>query len=136
MRLSITSILLITATSSLCFYAVSRADGLVGLWREDISNTNNMVETYQTIEFGTNGSVAITKIIKGKVVKDMRTPFWGTYTMIDSNTVRLELKSDSMRPNEKAIDIESFAITGDRLGMISLTTGVVPKTQKYRRVKP
>jgi len=133
MRFSVKPILLIAATTSLCFYAVAHADELVSLWLKEASNTNKIADFCRTIEFRTNGSVVMIVINKGNNLKDTITSFSGTYAVFYPNTVRLELKSDSTTPFSS---IESFIITNDRLEMLPLDTGVVPEPQRYRRVKP
>ena len=141
MRFSAISVLLLAVASLVCISGVSRADGLVGLWRTETGrispsgNTNNMVEAYETVEFDTNGSFTITDVIKGKDGKDIKIPMGGTYTMIDTNHVRLELTPNAMQPSAKIPLAVPFAISGDQLEMVALTASVVPETKKYRRVK-
>ncbi len=123
-----------------CTCGCSRAQGLVGLWRTDTvrvsltGDTNKTEETYQTAEFLTNGSFKITGVIKSRDGKEMAVPMGGTYTLLDTNHVRLELAPNSMRPDMKIPLTVSFGISGDNLEMDAITSSVVAEKTKYRRV--
>jgi len=61
--------------------------------------------------------------------------FAGTYVLVDTNHIRLEVAPNQARPSEKIPLTVTFSIAGDELVMSKLSASVVPETEKYRRVK-
>ena len=124
-----------------CVCGCSRAEGLIGVWRTDTArvspsgHTNQTVEAYETIEFSKDGAFKLTGVMKGRDGKEMAVPMSGTYTIVDTNHVRLELAPNSTRPDMKIPFTVSFTLSGDQLEMDAITASVVPETKKYRRVK-
>jgi hypothetical protein len=114
---------------------------LVGLWRTETirtsptGDTNKTVEAYETVEFLKDGSFNITGVMKLRDGKEVAFPTGGTYTMVDTNHVRLELAPNPTRPDIKLPFKVSFTISGDQLEMGAISSSVIPETKKYQRVK-
>ncbi|HWC61264.1 MAG TPA: hypothetical protein VHC44_16340 [Verrucomicrobiae bacterium] len=121
----------------------SQAQSLIGLWRTDPitvrgsrpGQTNITAESYQTAEFLKDGTFKIADVLKGSNGKDLVIPQGGTYTILDTNHVRLEFISVPTRPDMKIPLTVSFTISADQLEMDAITSSVVPEKTKYRRVK-
>jgi hypothetical protein len=121
-------------------YFCLRPSGLVGHWRTETfrfsptGHEDQTLESYQTAEFLKNGSFKLTTVMKIPGGKDRALPQVGTYTMIDSNHVRLEFTLIPNRPDAKFPITVSFMISGNQLEMDALTASVVAEKTKYRRV--
>jgi hypothetical protein len=141
MRTFTISIWFFALSSCLLVCSCSRAEGLVGVWRTEMArvspagDTNNMVEAYETVEFSEDGAFKLTGVMKGQDGKEVAVPMSGTYTIVDTNRVRLEIAPNSARPDMKIPLTVSFTISGDQLEMGALTVSVVPEKKKYRRLK-
>ena len=140
MRTSITSVWLLGLVVSICASGCSGAQGLVGLWRTEAvrrtpTGRTNIVEAYDTVEFLKDGSFKISGVITTDGDKRTGVVFSGSYTLIDTNHVRLEVVPNSKRPDSKIPLTVSFTISGDQLEMDALTSSVVSETKKYRRAK-
>ena len=135
MRTSITYIWFVALLASICLSGSSRTEGLVGLWRTETVRTSPTGNTNVTVEFLKDGSFKMTGVMKGRDGKEMTFPMSGTYTMVDTNHVRLELAPNSTRPDMKIPLTVSFTISGDQSEMDAITSSVVPEKTKYRRVE-
>ncbi len=120
----------------------SKPAGLIGTWRTDVTrinltgNTNDTVQGYQTAVFSLDGTFTITGILKARGQKAMAIPMNGTYKIIDTNHIRLEIVPNTVRPDMKVPLTVFFAIEGNQLEMDPLTSSVVAERLKYRRVRP
>ena len=138
MRTSITPICLALLIS--CAPGCSKAQGLVGSWQTEtvrpaLPGRTNILESYQTVEFLKDGSFTMGGTITTDGEKRTGTVFTGTYVLIDTNHVRLEIASQLPGSTNKTPLTVTFSIVGDELEMSKPITSVVPETQKYRRVK-
>jgi hypothetical protein len=100
-----------------------------------IPGHTNVVETYQTVDFLKDGSFKMGSAVTTDGDSRTTVVFTGSYTLIDTNHVRLEVAPNQARPSDKIPLTVKFSIVGDELEMSKLTSSVVPETQKYRRVK-
>lgn len=144
MGISVIQLCMLAVVVSLGPCGCSGAEGLVGLWktktvRVTVPGRTNIVESYQTVEFLKDGAFKIgaSVITDG----DKRTQglfsgiyFSGTYALIDTNHVRLEVAPNQARPSDKVPLTRRFSIVGSELEVENLISDV-PETQKYRRVK-
>lgn len=138
MRTSVISILLIVLISLAS--GCSGAQGLVGSWQTEtvrlvLPGRTNVVELYQTVEFLKDGSFMMGSVLTTDGEKRTGVVFSGTYALVDTNHVRLEIAPNQARPSDKIPLTVTFSIVEDRLEMSKIITSVVPETQKYRRVK-
>jgi ribosomal protein L40E len=123
-----------------CLLYCLRPKGLIGLWRTGTFRTSptghedKIAESYQTAEFLKNGSFKLTAVMKLPGGKDLIFPQQGTYTMIDSNHVRLNFTPISNRPDAIIPLTVSFTISGNQLQMDTISSGVIAEKTKYRRV--
>jgi len=118
----------------------SGAQGLVGLWQTEtvritVANRTNILESYETVEFLKDGSFKMASTIGTGGDKRTGVVFSGTYTLIDTNHIHLEVASNQARTSDKLPLTVRFSIIGSELEMERLIPSVVPETQKYRRVK-
>ena len=118
----------------------SGAQGLVGSWQSEtvrpaLPGRTNVVESFQTVEFLKDGSFKMGSTITTDGKKQTMVVFTGTYALVDTNHVRLEVAPNQARPSDKISLTVTYSIIGDELEMSKLITSVVPETQKYRRVK-
>ena len=118
----------------------SGAQGLVGSWQSEtvrpaLPGRTNVVESYQTVEFLKDGSFKMGSTITIDGKKQTMVVFTGTYALVNTNHVRLEIAPNQARPSDKIPGTVTYSIVGDELEMSKLTTSVVPETQRYRRVK-
>jgi hypothetical protein len=140
MRNSVTSIWMLAVVVCLGACGCSGAQGLVGLWQTEtvrmtVANRTNILESYETVEFLKDGSFKMASGISTDGDKRTGVIFRGTYALIDTNHVRLEVASNQARPSYKVPLTVRFSIVGSELEMEKLIPSVVPETQKYRRVK-
>ena len=133
-------LLVLAISASLC--GCSRADGLTGKWQTETmrktspSDPKQWGEAYRTAEFSKEGKFKITMVMKGSNGKSLAVPFFsGTFTLIDTNHVKLEVIPISSRPDSKIPLTVGFWISGNELSMDGLSAGdgYLQKT-KYRRV--
>lgn len=123
-----------------CLFYCLRPKGLIGHWRTGtlrISPTGHEDKTaksYQTAEFLKDGSFKLTDVMKVPGGKDLMLPLQGTYTMIDSNHVRLNFTPISNRLDAIITLTVSFTISGNQLQMDTISSSVVAEKTKYRRV--
>src|SRR5258705_1176256 len=122
---------------SLCASGCAGAQGLVGSWKtETVRMTppgrTNIFETYQTMEFLKDGSFKMGSVDTTDGEKRTVVVFTGSYALIDTNHVRLEVAFNQARPSDKIPLTVTCSIVGDELEMSKLTSSVVPETQKYR----
>jgi len=113
---------------------------LVGLWqtetlRPTLPGRTNIIESHQTVEFLKEGSFKMGSTIATDGDKRTAVVFTGTYVLIDTNHVRLEVASGVPGSTNKTPLTVTFSLVGAELEMSKLTSSVVPETQKYRRVK-
>ena len=141
MRNSVTPIWMLPVVVCLGACGCSGAQGLVGLWQTDTARMmppghTNVVEAYETAEFLKDGSFKQSTVFStdGKK-KQVLVFFYGTYSLIDTNHVRLELTPISVRPSDKVSVTVQFNIAGNKMEMDKLIPSAVVETQKYRRVK-
>ena len=95
----------------------------------------NIVESYHTLEFLRDGSFKSGGAITTDGEKRTLVAFTGTYALIDTNHIRLEIAPSRAQPSDKIPLTVKFSIVGDELEIEKFNTNVVPATQKYRRVK-
>jgi len=100
-----------------------------------VANRTNILESYETVEFLKDGSFKMAFAIGTDGDKRTGVIFRGTYALIDTNHVRLEVASNQARPSDKVPLTVRISIVGSELEMEKLIPSVVPETQKYRRVK-
>jgi len=118
----------------------SGAQGLVGSWQSEtvrpaLPGRTNIVESYQTVEFLKDGSFKMGSTITTDGQKQALVVFTGTYALVDTNHIQLEITPDGARPSDRVPMTVTFSIIGDELEMSRLTSSVVPETVKYRRSK-
>ena len=123
-----------------CASGCSQAQGLIGLWKTEtlrppVPGRTNIVESYQTLEFLKDGSFKMGSTISIDGKKETMVVFTGTYALVGTNHVRLEIASRLPGSTNKTPLTVTFSIVGDELEMSKLTSSVVPETQKYRRIK-
>jgi hypothetical protein len=140
MRNSLTPIWLLALVTFLGASGCSGAQALVGLWQTEtarmtVANRTNIVEYYETMEFLKDGSFKMSVALTTDGQKRTSVFFTGTYALIDTNHVRLEVAPNQARPSDKIPLTVDFSIVGDKLEMSKVIPSVVPETQKYRRVK-
>lgn len=95
----------------------------------------NLVESYHTLEFLKDGSFTSGGAIITDGEKRTLVGFRGTYTLIDTNHIRLEIALSQGRSSGKIPVTNNFSVVGDELEIKTLNTNAVPKTTKYWRVK-
>jgi len=118
----------------------SEAQGLVGSWQSEtvrpaLPGRTNIVESAQTVEFLNDGSFKMGSTFTTDGQKQTLVVFTGTYALVDTNHVRLEVASGVPGSTNKTPLTVTFSLVGDELEMSKLTSSVVPETQKYRRIK-
>ena len=95
----------------------------------------NTIEAYETIEFLKDRSFKIGSVITTDGDRRTSVLFSGTYVLIDTNHVRLDLAPSQAQPAYKIPMTLLFSIVGDELELPKMITSVVTETTKYRRVK-
>ena len=139
-RRPITYIWLFAIVAAVLF-GYTRPQGLVGFWRTDKvrvsapQDDSKTAESYQTAEFLKDGSFKIIGVIKGSDGKELAIPLSGTYTLLDTNHVRLDVTPIPTRPDMKVPLTVSFSISGNQMEMDAITASVVAEKTKYRRVQ-
>jgi hypothetical protein len=123
-----------------CACGYSRAQGIVGSWQTEterltLPGRTNIVESYQTVEFLKDGSFKMGNTLTTDGDKRTAVVFTGSYALISTNHLRLEVASNFPGSTNKTPMTVTFSIVGDELEMSKLTSSVVPENQKYRRVK-
>src|SRR3954467_4229724 len=110
----------------------SGAQGLVGSWQSEtirpaLPGRTNILESYQTVEFLKDGSFKMGSTIITDGQKQTLVVFTGTYALVDTNHVRLEVAPNQARPSDKIPLTVTFSIVGNELEISKLTSSVVPE---------
>ena len=134
MKISSTSLRLLALFTSTLFCGCSSAGELAGLWRKELANTNGVV-AYETVEFLTNGSFKWHGVIQQKGGRETRLPITGNYTVIDTNHLRFEFSTNSIRRDFANPLTLSFSVLGDQLELPGFTPSTTNKVTKYRKQK-
>jgi hypothetical protein len=140
MRFSLTSFSLLALVISIAASGCSGEQGLVGFWRTEtfrrtLPGRTHIFGSYQTVEFLKDGSFKMGNTINTDGDRRRFTVFSGTYTLIDTNHIRLEVASNVPGDTNKTPLTVRVRISGDELEMDKLSSSVVPETQKYRRAR-
>lgn len=134
--------LLVLVVLALSCYGL-HSEELIGLWKTGAEKWNppdqtNTFLVSQTAEFRKDRSFKITTATKDASGKEVEMPGGGsgTYKLVDTNHVQLELIPNPSMPDYKLPIVVSFSISNDVLELPALVVsdGTVP-TLKYRRVK-
>lgn len=144
MRNCVTPIWMLAVVVSLGSCGCCGAQGLAGLWQTDTLRSGMkrypgahtfILESYETVEFLKDGSFKMASAVSTDGDKRTNVIFSGTYALIDTNHLRLDVTSNQTRPSDMVPLTVRFSIVGSELEMEKLNPSIVPKTQKYRRVK-
>jgi hypothetical protein len=103
--------------------------------RVTVPGRTNIVESYETVEFLKDGSFKMGTAMSTDGDKRSGAIVSGTYALIDTNHVRLEVASNQAHSSDRVPLTVKFSIVGSELEIEKLIPSVVPETQKYRRVK-
>jgi len=132
--------LALVITTSICSCSRSKPEGLIGLWRTETSQRNptgdtNTAGSYETVEFQTNGMLTITSVTIRRDGIEVPIPVGGTYSLLATNQIKVEIVPNPARPDIKYPFTISFSISDDVLEVPVLEAGATNGFKKYRRVK-
>jgi hypothetical protein len=119
----------------------SREEGLIGLWQtkttrvHQTADTNLWAEQYETVEFLKDGSYTNTTVLKASDGKQLVVPMGGTYSIIGSNHLKLEIAPSDALPQYKIPFTVSFSISNGQLTLPAISASVVTEYKIYRKVK-
>jgi hypothetical protein len=120
------TLLFLLAVIATLLSCTSQADPLVGTWRsEPATNT--------TIQFSKDGSLHMNTVTR-VAGQEVSVPFRGTYKIVTTNTLLIELLPAPGALTNKQPFSASYSLSGDELilqNWMSLEGG----TTKYRRIK-
>ncbi len=132
---------LFVLVATLAFGGISHAEGLIGLWQTDTDQMSPIGQTNtagasNTIELRSDGSVTLTQVLKGMTGLDVSMPPQnGTYMIVDTNHITLELPASPLPSSPKNTDKFTYRLSGDELVLSTHHEMGPDVTLKYHRVK-
>jgi hypothetical protein len=118
----------------------SHAGSLIGEWRSDSvtwspPNATNRFEVYSTVTFTKEGSFQMHSFVNIPPRSELPVPLKGTYRLLDTNHMVLEVAPNDAFPSNKVPLTVSYSLVGDKLVLPVISLSVVTETRTYRRVK-